>query len=399
VPQRVLRGLEPGDLIANAPLERRLLLLSDVPGVRVKSTLAPGEAVGTSDLIVEFAPGPRFSGNLEADNGGSRYTGEYRFGGTLNVNNPGGYGDLLSLRLLASDGGLAYGRAAYQVPVGDATIGVAYAHLRYTLGREFEVLDGTGTADIVSAYASYPLIRSRRSNLDALAAFDYKMLRDDIGLVSASSRKRIPAFTLGLSGDSRDDFAGGGSNLYSVGWTIGKLDIRSPAEHAVDATTARSHGGFNKVQAAFSRLQSVSGPFSLYAAVRGQLAFDNLDSSEKMQLGGAYGVRAYPEGEAYGDSGYLATIEARLLLDEGNTLPGEFELAAFIDTGEVRYAQDPWFAGSNHARRSGYGVGLNWFGPEGFRIRTAYARKIGSQPATSAPDRDGRFWFQIVKLF
>ena len=57
--------------------------------------------------------------------------------------------------------------------------------------------------------------------------------------------------------------------------------------------------------------------------MRGQLAFDNLDSSEKMELGGAYGVRAYPEGEAFGDEGYIATAEARLMLDSlTGSLPG-----------------------------------------------------------------------------
>jgi hemolysin activation/secretion protein len=398
--ERVLAGLKPDDLVTNAPLERRLLLLSDIPGVRVKSTLAPGAQLGTADLIVDVTPGPRISGSVEADNAGSRYTGRYRFGGTVNLNNPGGYGDLLSLRLLASDSGLAYGRLAYQAPVGQAMVGVAFAHLRYDLGREFEPLDASGTANIASIFASYPLVRSRRANLYALGAFDYKMLRDEIGLVSSVSRKRIPEVTLGLSGDSRDDLGGGGANVYSVGWTIGRLDIRSPLERAIDATTARSNGGFNKVQASFARLQSIAGPLSLYAGVRGQYAFDNLDSSEKIELGGAYGVRAYPEGEAFGDSGYLAAVEARLMLNPWlGELPGQFQLIGFVDTGEVRYAHNPWFPGSNHANRSGYGGGVVWMAPEGFILRGTYARKLGTPPATSAPDKSGRFWFQVVKLF
>lgn len=395
-----LSGLDSQDLVINAPLERRLLLLSDIPGVRVKATLAPGTAVGTSDLIVNVTPGPRISGNVEADNGGGRYTGTYRFGGTINLNNPRGFGDQLTLRALASDGGLAYGRASYQAPVGNATLGVAYAHLRYTLGREFEALDASGTADIFSLYGAYPLVRSRRANLSVLAAADYKLLHDDIGLVSSYSDKRITAGTLSLAGDSRDSLGGGGSNAFSIGWTTGNLNIRSPAERAVDDITARSDGGFNKIQASLAREQSVAGPFSLYASVRGQYGFDNLDSSEQIQLGGAYGVRAYPEGEAFGDIGYIATAEAHLMLGgDAATLPGRFELTGFIETGAVRYAQDPWFAGSNYARRSGYGVGVNWAGPQGLLIRTSYARKLGTGPATSAPDRSGRFWFQVVKLF
>jgi hemolysin activation/secretion protein len=400
VPEGILRGLDPGDLVTNAPLERRLLLLSDVPGVRVKGTLAPGAEVGTSDFIVDVAPGPRVSGNLEADNAGSRYTGTYRFGGTIYVNNPLGIGDQLSLRLLASDGGLAYGRASYQAPVGNATLGIAYAHLGYSLGREFKALDGTGIADIFSVYGSYPLLRSRRSNLYLLADVDHKLLRDRIGAVSTNSDKRITAGTLGLAGDSRDNLGGGGSNVYSLGWTIGSLNIRSAPERTIDATTARSAGTFNKVQASFARLQSVAGPFSVYAAARAQIAFDNLDSSEKMELGGAYAVRAYPEGEAFGDTGYVATIEARVMLGgDADRLPGRFEMIGFIDTGEVRYAQHPWFTGSNHARRTGYGAGINWAGPQGLLIRGSYARKWGTGPATSAPDQAGRFWIQVVKQF
>ncbi|RYD65093.1 MAG: ShlB/FhaC/HecB family hemolysin secretion/activation protein [Sphingomonadales bacterium] len=365
----------------------------------MKATLAPGTDVGASDLIVDVTPGARISGSIEADNAGGRYTGVYRFGGSVNINNPGGYGDLLSVRLLASDGGLAYGRAAYQAPIGNLTLGVAYAHLRYSLGRELEALDGSGTANIFTAFASYPLVRTRRANLYALASVDHKTLRDDIGIVSNRSNKRIHEGTLGIAGDSRDTIGGGGSNVFSLAWTTGNLGIRSQAERAIDALTARSAGGFNKVQASFSRLQSIAGPVTLYGSVRTQYAFDNLDSSEKIQLGGAYGVRAYPEGEAFGDTGYVATVEARFALGSYEKMPGRFELVGFVDTGKIRYAQEAWFIGPNHTSRSGYGVGVNWAGPEGFQVKASYARKLGTGPATSAPDKDGRFWLQLVKLF
>ena len=398
VPQGIIKGLKPSDLVSNAKLERRLLLLSDIPGVKTSATLAPGDALGTSDLVIDLTPGKLISGNLEADNAGSRYTGEYRFGGTIGVNNPAGIGDMLSLRVLASDAGLAYGRASYQAPIGPLTFGVAYAHLRYSLGREFDALDGSGTADIFSAYASYPLIRSRRANLYGLASFDYKMLRDDIDLFASQSDKRIKAGTFGLAGDFLDGI--GGSTVYSASWTTGHLDIRSAPERIADALTARTAGKFNKVQGSLARAQQIAGPFSLYGAVRGQYALDNLDSSEKMQLGGAYGVRAYPEGEAFGDSGYVATAEARLNLGgQRDKLPGNFELSAFVDTGKVRYAKDPWFIGPNSAARSGYGAGISWTGPHGLMLKGSYARKLGTGPAISAPDRDGRFWVQIVKTF
>lgn len=396
----LLSGLNRGDPVAIAPLERRLLLLSDIPGVVVHSTLSPGAEVGSSDLTVDLTRAPRLYGSLEADNAGNRYTGAYRFGGSVNLANPTGLGDLISLRLLASTEGLAYGRVAWQAPLGDATVGVAYTHMQYELGREFSALDAGGTADIFSAFASYPLIRSRTANLYALASFDAKFLSDEIGLVSQVSDKEIRALTVGLRGDSRDGFGGGGWNAASLSWTSGELDIESPVERAADAISARSQGGFNKLQYALSRLQTVSGPLSVYGALRGQVATDNLDASEKMELGGAYAVRAYPEGEAYGDEGYVATLEARLALDQWTpSLPGRFQLIGFVDTGEVDFAHDPWFAGPNHARRSGVGAGLIWSGPDDLFVSVTYARRLGDQMATSGPDESGRAWFQIVKLF
>jgi hemolysin activation/secretion protein len=356
--------------------------------------------VGTSDLVVRLNPGPRVNGSIEADNAGNRYTGAYRLGGSVNLNNPAGLGDVFSVRALASAAGLAYGRAAYQLPLGDATIGAAYSYIRYELGREFKSLRAEGDADIFSLFASYPLVRSRRANLHAVGGLDAKRFEDRVRLTAAESRRSSRVLNIGLSGNSQDSLGGGGSNVYSAIFTTGALDIRTPLDRATDALTARSDGGFSKAQLSVARLQAISGPFSLYGAVRGQLAFDNLDSSEKMELGGAYGVRAYPEGEAYGDQGYLATLEGRLALGGSHEgLPGRFQIIGFIDVGAVDYAKTPWFAGSNTAHRSGYGAGLSWSGPEDILISASYARKLGDAAVTSGPDRSGRAWFQIVKLF
>lgn len=399
VARGILSGIDSGDIAETESLERRLLLLSDIPGIAVSSTLSPGAEPGTSDLRVDITNGDPISGSVEADNGGNRYTGAYRFGGTVYVNNPTGNGDQISLRGLVSTSGLSYGRAAYQAPVGKATLGVAYSHIDYDLGREFKSLDADGSADIVGVFGSYPLIRSRDANLYALVGADAKWFEDRFGAAGLVSRRRAKVLTFGLAGDNHDDIGGGGWNAYSIGASIGDLDIRTPADFALDQLTARSDGGFGKLQASVARLQTLSERWSLYGAVRGQLASTNLDSSEKMELGGAYAVRAYPEGEAYGDEGYLATVEARYLFPSFTPLPGQLQAIAFVDAGAVRYAKNPWFTGSNSAHRSGYGAGLIWAAPNDFIVKATYARKLGSQDATSAPDRDGRFWFQVAKLF
>lgn len=397
----VIAGLNPGDVVATAPLERRLLLLSDLPGVAVKSTLTPGEAVGTSDLLVNLAPGRRITGSLEADNAGNRYTGEYRGGATVNFNEPLGWGDVASLRVLTAGSGFNYVRGAYQGRIQNATVGVAYEHLSYRLGKEFAPLHASGTVDIASLYGSYPLIRSRNTNLYALADFDDRRFKDKVGATSSVTDKTARVGILGLAGDHRDDLWGGGWTSGSANWAFGDLNIKTPTVRAIDALTARSNGSYNKLSFEIARLQSVGGgPLSLYGEARGQLASKNLDSSEKMELGGAYGVRAYPEGEAYGDQGYILTAEARLRLARlSEWTHGSLQAVAFVDHGEVTINKNPWAAGTNSRSLSAAGVGLTWADRHNLLVKVAYAFKLGGERATSAPDRSGRLWVQISKLF
>lgn len=400
VARRSLDGLDAGDVIANDPLESRLLQLSDIPGVKVSSTLIPGSSPGTSDLMVDVTPGRRVTGSIDADNAGNRYTGAYRIGATVYFNNPLGLGDVASLRALTSGSGLRYGRAAYQMPLGRAQVGVAYAMLDYSLGKEFESLDAHGDAQIASVFGRYPLVRSRNNNLYAQLAYDAKSFHDEVDVIPSETDRDSDVLMSSLYGDHRDNLGGGGLNSWFLTWATGRLDIETPAARAVDAATARTNGHFDKLSFNAARLQSLGGPYSLYAAVGGQLASKNLDISEKMELGGMNLVRAYPEGEAYADEGVVLTVEARRDLPKFSApLPGYLQLVGFVDTGSVKVNKDPWTAGDNHRTLSGAGVGVNWFDPGNFTVRSYYAHKLGNAEATSAPDRSGRFWIQLVKYF
>jgi hemolysin activation/secretion protein len=396
----LLGGLNSGDPVAIAPLESRLLLLSDVPGTNVKSTLVPGAAVGTSDLIVDVMPGQRVTGSIDADNAGNRYTGEYRLGATVNLNNPLGQGDVASLRVLTTGSGLNYARGSYQMQFGKATAGVAYSGLRYELGKEFAYLNAHGTAKVASLYGRYPLIRSRNNNLYAGLAYDDKTFQDKVDLTSSVTDKKARVLMASLSGDHRDRLGGGGLSAYSLTWSAGNIDIQTPSALAADAAGPQSNGRFNKLGFSAMRLQRVTDTISLYAAVNGQVASKNLDSSEKMELGGMNAVRAYPEGEAYADQGYVLTLEARLLLPKfSQQMPGQVHLIGFVDTGSVTINKNPWGPGDNRRTLSGAGVGLNWSENNNFLVRAYYARKLGNEVATSAPDKSGRFWIQAVKYF
>ncbi len=396
----LLSGLGSGDPITSAPLENSLLLLSDLPGVRIKSTLARGSSVGSSDLFVDITPEQRVTGSVDTDNTGNRYTGANRIGATVNLNDAAGFGDVTSIRTLTSGPGLNYARASYQMQFGKTKLGFAYSSLAYALGQEFESLLAKGTADIASIYGSYPLIRSRNNNLYAQLAYDSKTFQDKINSTSTVTDKRAEVLMLSVNGDQQDNLGGTGINSYSFSWIAGNIYIKTPSMQFSDTATVQSNGAYNKFVISAMRFQSITDFTSLYVQVNGQFSSKNLDVSEKMELGGMYAVRAYPEGEAYADQGCVLNLETRTLLSKiSEKLSGKMQLIGFVDTGTVQANKYVWTPEQNTRSLSGAGVGINWTGTNNFVVKTYYARKLGDEAATTAPDKSGRFWIQGVKYF
>ena len=396
----LISGLDSGNVIESGPLETRLLLLSDLAGVKVNSTLLPGAVPGTSDLKVDLTPGPRVTGSIDGDNAGLPYTGVYRLGGTINVNNLAGLGDVASLRVLSSGSGMTYGRASYQVQLGRATLGAAYTQVGYALGKDFADLGAHGTAKIASIYSSYPLIRSRNSNLYVQLGVDARAYQDRIDSTDSVTDKRANVLISGIYGDHRDTLGGGGLNAYGLSWSLGNLDIQTAAVRDFDNATAKTNGQYNKIGFNAMRLQRVTDTVSFYGSVNGQVASKNLDIWEKMELGGMYGVRAYPAGTAFGDQGYILNLEARLLLPSfSESMPGKMHLVALFDTGTIQYNKNTWVAGNNNVTLSGAGVGVTWSDPNNFAAKAYYAHKVGSAPETINSSASGQFWLQFVKYF
>lgn len=352
-----LSNAKDGEVIAAAQVDRGLLLLGDTPGVgAARATLQPGASVGTTDLLVDLQPDARLSGSIDADNYGGRYTGQTRLGGTLNVNSPLNIGDVLSLNALTSGGGLTYGRASYQLPAGGSglRVGAAYAHTRYELGRDFGSLDAHGIATSTSLFASYPFVRSETRNLSGTVSLERKLLSDRIDAVDNRTDKRARLVAVGLAGARQDGVAGGGVSSINLTATFGELDIASPEARFIDALTLRSAGGYAKLSYAFGRVQRMADKDALSMTVYGQRANTNLDSSEKFYLGGASGVRAYPQGEGSGDDGYLASIEWRHDLSE------KVQGTVSYDVGGVRINHAPFDPSvSNNRTLSGAGFGVN----------------------------------------
>lgn len=394
-----LASLKSGDAVAQAPLDRQLLLLSDFPGVIVGSTLRPGKAAGTSDLAVKATPGAAYTGAVGIDDYGNRYTGRPRINGSLTVNNPFHLGDQLNLNALSSGRDLNYGRLGYQSIVNGqgTTLGGSFAALRYQLGHGLESLHAHGTAQTAELTVMQPLIRSITTNLYLRLAYDHKWLKDRIDSSSLHNDRHTDTLTATLSGDHRD--RDGISNA-SLSLTTGRLAFGDTVAEQTDAVGPDIRGGYHKLNVSLARLQRITDGNSLYLAFNGQLANKNLDASEQFFLGGPNNVRGYDVAAVAGDQGMLVTAELRH--DLALPMAGQWQASAFIDSGYVQINKRNAFThqtGNNSATLTGAGLGLNWNGPQHWQANASIATPVGYRPDLVGQTNSTRFWMQIRKGF
>lgn len=391
--QRPLRDIKPGQMMMAEDLETPLLKLSDIVGINATTTLVPGEAIGSTDLNVDVAAAPLVTGTLELDNFGNKYTGEARLGGSLRFNSPLGLGDRFDLRAMGSDESHVFYRAQYAIPVGNwsTELGAAYSDMEYELAEEFADIGATGNAQITTAFVRQSLIRSRRLNVEVQVQYDGKDLEDKIAAFGSRSEKESELYTVTVAGDLRDSFGGGGITRASLAYTQGDLDINSYLDRAIDSVTSKTAGSFNRWTPSIMRLQNLGGSWSLHAQLHGQFASKNLDSSEKFSVGGNYGVRAYPQGEATGDQGWMTNLEVRYDINP------QWQVYGLLDHGEVKRNKNPWTAGDNDRSLSGAGLGVRW-NMGGLHLNGTLATPIGSEDST-IDDRNPRAWVQLVWVF
>lgn len=388
-----LQRLEPGALIEATALERASLILADLPGIETSLVMRPGTEVGSGDLDVNISRGPKFAGDVGLDNHGNRFTGEARAHANLRINSPFLLGDQISVRTLISDEDLRLGSLDYSVPLGGSGLRstVGYGYTRYVLGKEFASSQTNGTAKVASAGLSYPLIRSQKANLTVNALYQAKDLQDNRDLVNVQELKTSKTLPLLLQFDRRDEFGGGGIWYGSVGWTHGQLKLDA-ALTAADINNTR--GSFEKFNLEVVRLQSLPAGLTLMGRLSTQWANKNLDSSEKISLGGTNGVRAYPMGEASGDEGALVQLEVRYT-------QGVYSPYVFLDAGNIKSNAKPVAGTTNNERSlSGAGFGLRYQrGDWSLDGALAWRGNGGAPQADTSSDPKPRAWVSAMWRF
>ena len=408
------KAIKPGQGIRENDLERVLLLMNDIPGVTARAVLAPGVTPGTTRVTINVSESNLFTGATWVDNYGNRYTGAWRGNALLSVNDPIHIGDQFNFMLSAAKG-LAQGRASYNAPIGSRGLrgNIAYSKMRYTLGEELAGLQGKGTADTINAGLNYPIVRTRLFNLNLNAGYEHKDLKDEAYGFNIRS-KRISDATAGITGDYSDRILGGGYTTWTASITAGSLDLSGNSSdfnadqgrivydssgNYIQVPAPKTDGSYTRFNLSASRLQRLASQLTLYASYFGQLASKNLDSGEKFNLGGPYGVRAYPVGEGSGDEGNLFSAELREDLPWGGKW-GNVQVFGFVDTGNVTLYKDKWAGavhtatGDNEYWLSGTGLGVGVNKPGTYSVRLSYAHKLGENPGRTVDTKN--FLGQVV---
>ena len=309
-------------LLADVPLrrmtlERVLMTLNGLPGVKAESTLfADPDSGGVSLRIVLTQK--RLQGLASLDNRGSHYVGPWQAALAGSANGLATPFDRLSVRALSgTDNQELQGiDSSYQtlLNAGGSTLKLGmlrvWSEPGYTLTPAR--LENISTRSVVAL--EQPLIRERSRNLVLETAFT---VQNTTGKTFGTllSRDRTRAVSLGGTFDIADSL--GGVTLLNGVFTQG-LNVFG-ASKSGDPLLSRSNGksDFGKFEAYLVRTQSLGGPISLQAALQGQYALSQLLSSEEFGYGGAQFGRGYDPSALVGDHGIAGLLEVRYDLTPG----------------------------------------------------------------------------------
>ncbi len=410
--------LQAGQPINLQQVDQLLLLLDDLPGTLANASYAQGQAPGSTDLLILLGQDKALEATLSLDNYGALSTGTTRASANLSLSNPAGIGDALQLQAVQSSGS-TYGRAAYSAPMTGALgakgwrSGVHATDMRYHLVGSFASLQASGTAQTWGLYFTAPLVRQAEQNLSAQLSADRKRF-DNRALANTSatdattvSQYNLDVLRAGLSGNWFDQTLSAAQNNASLQASWGQVDLNNSPNASTDSQAANTHGRFAKLNANFNREQSITGQTSWTLQAGGQWANRNLDSSEKLYLGGAYGVRAYPSNEAGGSLGTTLSTGLKHRLDDA------FTLQAFADWGRIQVyktnlsANSAEITSTNTQSLHGIGLSLNWRDTQGREVTAIWSRRRGNNPAANAntgADSDGtrtfnRLWLSAALNF
>jgi len=346
-------------------VESFLLRLNDLPGGSYRAVLelpldknAPEGATRISILSVP----QKIKGRTTIDNFGSRYLGPVEI--TQQVSAfliPNQRTDLTFLSAIPASE-LKYGAITQNITLGysfgmDLSASLTGAHPGYTLKVQ-NIINQSQNYGL--GFTFYP-IRQRDENLsfrlgyegrdvDSKILEDIPLTKDHIRMIRASANYQ------------KQDSSGGynlGDIILSHGLSLfGASDVGD-----ADLSRSQAKPDSKKVEASYSRIQTLPYNFSGVVSLSGQWASAPLHASEEFGFGGQNFGRAYDSSEITGDSGVASSFELRY-----QGLPSRYNISVmpymFYDIGKVwnkdRGSEAPVSASSTGAGfRVATDIGLN----------------------------------------
>ena len=330
-PEEILARLEPlrdDPALTESRLEKYLLELNDIRGLNVKAVLKPGEAFGTSDLTLKAKESRTYGLAFDADNFGSRFTGEQRYGLTGEVGSLLKLGDRLAFRGVRSNGDQFFLNPSYTLPVGPygTTATLSYIFAEFNLGGSLAALNAGGKANIVSLDISHAFYRTRGAEFRLSVGGEIRNFENGLAGAPSSDDKLRDAY-VSASGFFTDSLRA--RTLYSL-----RLQHGFSERDITDPLNSRFQGRGDVLLARYeaTRYQSlVLGNAYLTLMSMGQAASRRVLSPDQFAIGGFGTVRGYPLAEAAGDNGFVASAEL--------VIPFPFKIAVLDQPRPVRLDQ------------------------------------------------------------
>ncbi len=398
-------------IVASRPLEQKVLeryvlLINDLHGVRARSVLRPADGVSGGAVLAVVVEKSPLDGRLRIDNRGSAAIGPYQGDAAFGINNQFGLFERLSVRGIVTSEvkELRYLDVRNSMVVNsegtEVTVGGRFSFS--DPGSEVEQFEIESFNGTLTLGVSHPFIRSRSESLYGSASFTYRHSSTDAA-GSLLTLDKLRVLKIGGTYDFADRFQG--SNIIELELARG-LDIFGASEEG-SANLTRSGGqvDFTKVTFGARRNQPLSEEVQLVFATEGQYSPDELLSSEEFGLGGRTFGRAYDSSEITGDIGLVGRIEAQYTLD-GSELASLIGVAAenlsWLNTGQVYAFADGgavrnYEAGTRHGWQnlSSLGAGLRMAVADRFSVDLQMARPMSRDTSVNG-NRDLRWFFSLT---
>ena len=302
-------GMKP---IALDALERRLLIVNDLPGISGAGVLRQGAELGQSELALAVSDLPS-SYSFSVNNTGSNSLGPWAFGANATLMRPFGRVGALDVGLSGAGDNLEELRSLslrYAEPIGHAGTVASLGGLVALAkpGGPVGPLDIESFVTSLAARVRHPLIRSRPTSLFFDGGISANRSRTEAAGVRIILDKTVVG-ELGLV-FQQAGWLGGSTNA-GVSIFRGLPWLGSMESGAALPSVGGFDPDFTRVAINAQRIQPLGPRFSALLAMQGQYTRDILLSGEQISFGGGAIGRGYDPSIVAGDRGLGGVAEIR----------------------------------------------------------------------------------------